>query len=119
MTASEINLLKMEQSLAYERAAGVIESHCVPSYRESLQTWYDLKTAELELDDEVAYLESRGLLVHDELRPSLVMICDETEPLGQQAPPAPMVIDKAGLVSVDQNEDVLIVDGVRWSKWRF
>jgi hypothetical protein len=73
-----------EMTFAYERATGVIESSCltveVPG---DDYTWYDLATATDDLDDEIAYLDSRRLLIRS--GSSLIAFCDEGEPLGEVA----------------------------------
>jgi hypothetical protein len=76
-----------EMSFAYERASGVIESHCATAYQEGDDyTYYDLATAGIEdLEDEVAYLESRKLILRHRENPNWVAICDEGEPLGEVA----------------------------------
>lgn len=77
----------IEMTLAYERAAMAIENECVRELREDrLDTgWYDLESADSELDDEVAYLESRRLLERHPEHPEWVTICDEGEPLPEVA----------------------------------
>ena len=75
-----------EMSFAYERASGVIETHC-PNVEVSGDdyTYYDLSNVEVgvDVDDEVAYLESRRLLLRHATYPHWVAICDEGEPIGE------------------------------------
>jgi len=69
-------------SLAYERAAGAIESSCVhehPEGDDDLTGWYDLDSSDVDLEMEIGYLESRWLLLHHPDNPRLVAICDEGE----------------------------------------
>ena len=74
----------VEMTLAYKLASGLIESSCltveVPG---DDYTWYDLATATDPLGDEIAYLDSRRLLIRS--GSSLIAICDEGEPIGEVA----------------------------------
>lgn len=77
----------IEMSFAYEHAAGILESSCVmaESAGELENGWYDLDTAEVELDDEIAYLESRSLLRRHPDHPSWAIVQDEGDPIGEEA----------------------------------
>lgn len=78
------NFRLSEMSFAYERAAGVIESECVVAepHVDALENgWFDLESTSVELDDEVAYLESRNLLQRHPEHPHWVTIRDEGDPL--------------------------------------
>ena len=77
-----------EMGLAFELAAGVIESHCtaveLPEDDDDydFNTWYDLDTASVEeIEQEVDYLDSRRLLLHHPSNPRWVSFCDEGEPI--------------------------------------
>ena len=80
-TDSAIDFRDVEMSFAYERAAGVIESHCTVAKRDGLEVWYDLDSADEDIWDEIDYLTFRRLLARDPEHPSWVNICDEGEPL--------------------------------------
>jgi hypothetical protein len=72
-----------EMSFAYERATGMIENSCIKEeHEDALENgWYDLASSDEDLTDEVAYLDSRRLLMRHPGNPQLVTICDEGEPL--------------------------------------
>lgn len=76
-----------EMSFAYERASGAIESSCISQVHDDpLENgWYDLETADEDLDDEVAYLESRNLLQRHPEHRQWVVIQDEGEPIEKAA----------------------------------
>ena len=78
-------LREIERTLAFERAAGVIESQCIVNEEENLDSWYDLGSADLDLSQEIAYLLSRGLLIRHGTEPRWVMIRDEDEAQPTQA----------------------------------
>lgn len=69
---SDLRLIEM--SFAFERASGAIESSCLFE-----QDWFDLESADEDLTDEIAYLESRQLLEHHPDHPSWVAIRNESE----------------------------------------
>jgi hypothetical protein len=71
-----------EMGFAYERAAGMIESHCtMEEHVEDLENgWYDLGSSNIDLSDEVAYLESRRLIQRHPEHPAWVTIADEGDP---------------------------------------
>jgi hypothetical protein len=77
-------LRKIELSFAYELASSWIDSETLPSYaknKEPLLDWHDLATADADLSDAMAYLESRRLIERHPEHPTWVRICDEDEPL--------------------------------------
>ncbi len=71
----------LERTFAYEQASGLISSCCVVEETDGLDQFYDLDSAEVDLSNEVAYLDSRRLLERHPEHPRWVMICDEDEPL--------------------------------------
>jgi hypothetical protein len=71
----------IEQSLAYEHAASVIESHCVVQKTADLVQYYDLASAEIDVTEEAMYLDSRRLLERHPEHLLWVLIRDEDEPL--------------------------------------
>lgn len=73
------DLRAIERSLAYEQASQMVDSSCLLRTAGS-DTWIDLASAEIDLSDEVAYLEARGLLMRHGDHPEWVMVCDEGEP---------------------------------------
>ena len=77
-------LRELELSFAYEHAAGTIETHCLVAEAVVVvggAPWLDLASRDIDLTDEVKYLQSRNLLeIHPVCR-SWVRICDESEPL--------------------------------------
>jgi hypothetical protein len=79
-TATELR--KIERSLAYSMASGIIESECLcVQMGEEDCEWRDLNSANTPLEDEVAYLESRRLIERHPEHREWVTICDEGEPL--------------------------------------
>ena len=75
---------EIELSFAYERASGVIESACASRgwTTEFFGLYYDLDDVDedtVSVDEEAAYLDSRGLLDHHPDNPRWVSICDESE----------------------------------------
>jgi hypothetical protein len=83
------DLRMIEMSFAYERAAGVIESECVPQGSNCYgDMWFDLASATVDLTDEVLYLDSRRLLERSLENPQWVIILDEGEPLCEPEPGA-------------------------------
>jgi hypothetical protein len=82
-----------EMSLAYERAAGVIESSCSTASEAEQDfiagLWYDLDNVDEmvgDVTDEAEYLDSRSLLEHHPDNHRWVRICDEGEPLAISIP---------------------------------
>ncbi len=80
--SNEQYLRDLEKSFAFERASGVIESECIAEPAgEDENGWWDLDSTEMDLSQEVEYLESRSLLKHHPAHPNWVMIVDsEDEP---------------------------------------
>jgi hypothetical protein len=80
-TAPQGNIVEM--SLAYEHAADAIKCDCIKEEHEDQleDGWWDLASTDLDLTDEVAYLDSRRLLQRHVMHPDWVTICDEGEPL--------------------------------------
>lgn len=77
------DLRVIEMSLAYGQAAGIIQSSCIVAELagEFDDGWYDLATSDVELSDEIAYLESRRLLQRHLERENWVIIRGEADPL--------------------------------------
>jgi len=79
----------IEMTFAYERAVGIIESSClvVEQADEFQDGWYDLDSVDtnIDIEDEVRYLDSRRLLLHHPEHPRWVVLCDEGEPIEEAA----------------------------------
>ncbi len=76
------SLRALEASLAYERAAGVIESHSLVIRGDGDLQFYDLESCDLEGEDlqgEMEYLDSRKLLIRHPENSHWVAIRDEAE----------------------------------------
>lgn len=76
-------LRTLERSLAYERARGALDSFCGAG-RDAFsdRNWYDLDDVDedaVNVDDEAAYLDSRGLLERHPTKPRWVDVRDESE----------------------------------------
>lgn len=81
-TSDELQLL--EREFAYIHASGIIEGHCLPSSKDGAMVFFDTRSAEIDITDEVRYLHSRRLLdVHPE-HPHWISLRDESEPLEEQ-----------------------------------
>lgn len=77
-------LRTIEMTFAYERASSLIDMHCrTVDAGDGSGEYLDLETASADVDDEVAYLDSRRLLLHHERNPRWVSICDEGEPVAE------------------------------------
>lgn len=70
----------LEQAYAYMFATGVIESSCVIERDDTGEPWFDLGTAEVDVTDEVKYLQARRLLRLHPTNPRWVSFCDDDEP---------------------------------------
>jgi hypothetical protein len=83
--AEPSDLRAIEMTLAYEQASGILESSCnyikENSGDDPDSFWLDLGSLDEDLDDEIAYLESRRLLERHPEHAGWVRICDEGEPL--------------------------------------
>jgi hypothetical protein len=75
------SLEEIEKGFAYVRATGVIVSSCVPFEIDNAGVWWDLDTAEVDLLEELKYLESRHLILHHASSPNLIQLCDEGDPV--------------------------------------
>lgn len=75
------DLKSIEQDFAYQHATGLIEGCCVFLVERPDGHWIDLSSAEADLSDEIAYLDSRRLIMRATDNPKLIQICDEDEPL--------------------------------------
>ncbi len=73
---------EMERSFAFEHCASVLDSHCMHySVADHIGVWLNLLSAEIDVTDEVKYLQQRGLLdIHSSL-PGVVSVRDESEGL--------------------------------------
>lgn len=79
--ANADELRQLEREFSYLNATGVIEKHCSVFDSYFGPSWFDLRSAGVDVTDEVKYLHSRGLLeVHPD-KPHWVSIRDESEPL--------------------------------------
>ncbi|QHN04392.1 hypothetical protein FTO74_14245 [Granulicella sp. WH15] len=77
-------LVFLEKTIAYESACSLIESSCFQGKAEigDPNEWFDLDTFDSEIgsiDDEVEYLELRGLLNHHPENPKWISFRDEGE----------------------------------------
>ena len=74
-------LREIEREFAYLQASSVIESHCVHADRDGAMEFYDTRSAEIDITDEVRYLHARGLLDLHPIHPHWVSVRDDAEPL--------------------------------------
>ncbi len=74
-------LRAIERGFAYLQASSVITSHCLFACSDGAMEFYDTRSADIDLTDEVKYLQSRRLLDLYPGKPHLVSVRDEGEPL--------------------------------------
>lgn len=81
LVRTRTELRELELCFAYECASGVIESSCVMAAEVGCMKFYNLRSAEVDVTDEVRYLQSRRLLDLHPDNPHWVSVRDEGEPL--------------------------------------
>jgi hypothetical protein len=102
------DLSVIEKSMAYEFAAMRIQSSCVLHDENAYaQPWADTSSSDMDLDEECAYLEARGLLERHPSHPDWVRVGDESEPADAEkfdAGRADSLVERLDRIEAVQNQ---------------